>query len=148
MRIRTLNLLAGSSFIALAFAASTQTASAQAGKEVSNELEEIIVTARRKEESVQDVPISMTVFSQEQLTAANIVSANELAKFTPSLQTNARFGTESASFSIRGFVQEGQTSPSVAVYFADVTAPRAQGGTSAGNGAGLVLSLICKTYRF
>jgi iron complex outermembrane receptor protein len=113
------------------------TAGAQApGADGFNELEEIIVTARRKEESVQDVPISMTVFTQEQLTTNNIVSANELAKFTPSLQTNARFGTESASFSIRGFVQEGQTSPSVAVYFADVTAPRSQGGTNSGNGAG------------
>jgi iron complex outermembrane receptor protein len=113
------------------------TASAQApAKDGVNELEEIIVTARRREESVQDVPISMTVFTQEQLTERNIVSANELAKFTPSLQTNSRFGAESASFSIRGFVQEGQTSPSVAVYFADVTAPRSQGGTNAGNGAG------------
>jgi iron complex outermembrane receptor protein len=113
------------------------TAGAQApGADGFNELEEIIVTARRKEESVQDVPISMTVFSQEQLTSNNIVSANELAKYTPSLQTNSRYGSESASFSIRGFVQENQTSPSVAVYFADVTAPRSQGGTQAGNGAG------------
>src|SRR5262245_28350229 len=99
-----------------------------ATKHESVGIDEIIVTATRREERLQDVPISITVFNQQQLNDRNVLSANELAKYTPSLQTNARFGTESASFSIRGFVQENQTSPSVAVYFADVTAPRAQGG--------------------
>jgi iron complex outermembrane receptor protein len=99
-------------------------------------LQEVIVTARRVEERLQDVPISITVLSQDQLTDRSVVSVNELARYVPSLQTNSRFGADSASFSIRGFVQEGQTAPSVAVYFADVVAPRAQGGTNAGNGAG------------
>jgi iron complex outermembrane recepter protein len=102
----------------------------------SSGLDEIIVTARRKEERLQDVPISITVFSQEELSRQNVLSTNDLARYTPSLQTNARYGTESASFSIRGFVQENQTAPSVATYFADVPAPRSQGGTSSGNGAG------------
>jgi iron complex outermembrane recepter protein len=109
---------------------------AQSTPAQSMSVEEVIVTARRREERLQDVPISISVFSQQQLTNQNVLSANELAKYTPSLQTNARYGTESASFSIRGFVQENQTAPSVAVYFADVTAPRSQGGTQSGNGAG------------
>ncbi|MCW1430750.1 TonB-dependent receptor [Novosphingobium sp. JCM 18896] len=98
---------------------------------------DIIVTARRTEERLQDVPISMTVFNQEQVTARNIVSGNDLATYTPSLSANSRFGAETAAFAIRGFTQENFTSPSVATYFADVIGPRANGGTAGGNGAGV-----------
>ena len=42
-------------------------------------LEEVIVTARRREELAQDVPISMTVFNQSQLDDRNILSASDLA---------------------------------------------------------------------
>jgi iron complex outermembrane recepter protein len=55
------------------------------------ELEEVIVTAQRRQESLQDVPISMSVFNQKQLDNANIINAGDLATYTPSLQTN--FGT-------------------------------------------------------
>jgi len=96
---------------------------------------DIIVTARRTEERLQDVPIAIAVFNQEQLAQRNITSPVELATYTPSLTANQRFGSEKSSFVIRGFTQEGGTSPSVGVYFADVVAPRAQGGTGGGNGA-------------
>jgi iron complex outermembrane receptor protein len=97
---------------------------------------DIIVTARRVEERLQDVPVSMTVFNQQQLANRNVVNAGDLATYTPSLTTNSRFGSESTSFALRGFTQEGPTSPSVGVYFADVVAPRAQGTVTSGNGAG------------
>ena len=97
----------------------------------------IIVTARRTEERLQDVPISITVFNQEQVAERNIVSTADLATYTPSLSVNSRFGQEKASFVIRGFVQEQNTSPSVGVYFADVVAPRSAGGTTSGNGVGV-----------
>lgn len=98
---------------------------------------DIIVTARRTEERLQDVPISMTVFNEEQIANRNIVNGTDLATFTPSLQANSRFGPETAMFAIRGFTQENFTSPSVGTYFADVIGPRANGGTPGGNGAGV-----------
>jgi iron complex outermembrane receptor protein len=101
----------------------------------AGQLSEVIVTARRVEERLQDVPISMTVYNQEQLTQRNIVNPTDLAAYTPSLTTNQRFGPEKSSFVIRGFTQESGTSPSVGVYFADVVVPRAQGGTTSGNNA-------------
>ena len=97
---------------------------------------DIIVTARRVEERLQDVPISITVFDQQQLSTRNVVNAGDLAIYTPSLSSNGRFGAENTSFAIRGFVQDNGTAPSVAVYFADVAALRAAGGTTLGNGAG------------
>src|SRR4051812_44170352 len=96
---------------------------------------DIIVTARRSEERLQDVPISITVFNQEQISNRNVVTATDLATYTPSLTVNQRFGPEKSSYSIRGFVQENSTAPSVGVYFADVVAGRAQGGTTSGGNA-------------
>jgi iron complex outermembrane receptor protein len=101
------------------------------------EIGEVIVTARRVEERLQDVPISITVFNQNQLSDKNVLSGRDLAIYTPSLAVNGRYGTENASFSLRGFSQELRTAPSVAMYFADVVAPRGGGaGTPSGDGAG------------
>jgi iron complex outermembrane receptor protein len=100
-------------------------------------LTEIIVTARRFEERLQDVPISITVFNQEQLASRNIVNSQDLALYTPSLSANNNFGSQNASFAIRGFVQDIGTQPSVGVYFADVVAPRgASPNIPIGDGAG------------
>lgn len=98
---------------------------------------DIIVTARRVQERLQDVPISITVFNQQQLTERNIIGGQELARYTPSLTSNSNFGGDNATYAIRGFVQDIGTAPSVGVYFADVVAPR--GGNPAlpsGDGAG------------
>lgn len=110
-------------------------AQAQDARTDAYEANDIVVTARRVEERLQDVPISMTVFSQQQLADRNIVSATDLGTYTPSLSVNQRYGPEKASFAIRGFSQEIGTSPSVGVYFADVVAPRAAGSTVSGNSA-------------
>ncbi len=99
-------------------------------------LEEVIVTARRREEMLQDVAVSMTVFNQRQLDDANIVNAGDLAAYTPSLQSNARFGADNTTFAIRGFSQELRTTASVGVYFAEVIAPRGANSQQSGDGAG------------
>jgi iron complex outermembrane recepter protein len=98
---------------------------------------DIIVTARRFEERLQDVPISITVYSQEQLAARNIINSTDLAIYTPSLAANSRFGTEKASFAIRSFTQDLNTAPTVGVYFADVVSPRLASNITSGSGAGV-----------
>lgn len=97
----------------------------------------IVVTARRVEERLQDVPISITVFTQAQIDNRNIVNAADLGYYTPSLSTYSRNNPEKASFVIRGFIQDLGTAPSVGVYFADVVGPRAGGSLTAGNGVGV-----------
>jgi len=98
---------------------------------------DIIVTARRTEEKLQDVPISITVLNKEEISKRNLVSTADLGTYVPSLSVNQQFGPEKASFVIRGFTQEYHTAPTVGVYFADVIAPRALGPTTSGNGAGV-----------
>jgi iron complex outermembrane receptor protein len=99
--------------------------------------DDIVVTARRVQENVQDVPISITVLNQQQVTNRNITNSTELAQYVPSLGVNGRFGPEKASFSLRGFSQELNTLPTVGVYFADVVAPRLLSNITSGNGAGV-----------
>ena len=101
------------------------------------DMSEVIVTARRVEERLQDVPISITVFNQQQLTNLNMVTTQDLAAYTPSLSVNNNFGNLNTAFSIRGFVQDIGTQPSVGVFFADVVAPRgASNNLPIGDGAG------------
>jgi iron complex outermembrane receptor protein len=99
-------------------------------------LEEVVVSARRMEESAQDVPISITVFNQESIDKNNIVSGTDLAEYVPSLSANTRFGPDQPSFAIRGFTQELRTTASVGFYFAEVVAPRGGGSITAGDGGG------------
>jgi len=100
------------------------------------ELEEVYVTAQRREQRLQDVPISMAVLNQQQLDDANIVNAGDLANYVPSLQVNTRFGGDTTTFAIRGFSQELRTTASVGVYFAEVVAPRGANTQNSGDGAG------------
>ena len=98
-------------------------------------LEEVIVTAQRRDQDAQDVAVSVTVLDEQQLANANIANASELAKYAPSLSANTRFGSENATFAIRGFSQELRTTASVATYFAEVVSPRGQTIQASGDGA-------------
>jgi iron complex outermembrane receptor protein len=97
----------------------------------------IIVTARRIEERLQDVPISIAVVNQEQLSKANIVGVDDLVKIVPGLNVESRYSSETNAFSIRGFNQALRTTSTVGTYFADVVAPRGGAGAfPGGDGAG------------
>ncbi|TGD73548.1 TonB-dependent receptor [Mangrovimicrobium sediminis] len=98
-------------------------------------LDEIIVTANRREENLQDVSASLTVFNQQQLNEANITNPSELATYTPNLAINNRFGSDNTTFAIRGFSQELRTTASVGVYFAEVVALRGANAQQSGDGA-------------
>lgn len=102
----------------------------------TSDLESVVVTARRVEERLQDVPISIAVFNQEDLTKRNVAVATDLGTYTPSLSVNQRFGPEKASFAIRGFNSIQDSAPTVGTYFAEVVGVHAQGGTPGGNSVG------------
>lgn len=69
-------------------------------------LEEIVVTARKREESLQEIPIAVTAFSGESLVAAGIDSLDDLNNFVPGLDVQGGSGvTGKASIYIRGVGQ-------------------------------------------
>jgi len=95
----------------------------------------IIVTAQRAEQDIQDVPISITVFSQEKIANNNILNAKDIANFTPGVYAQTRFGNDTTTYTIRGFAQEQRTTATVGTYFAEVVAPRGNGVSQGGDGA-------------
>ena len=56
------------------------------------EIEQMVVTAQKKEENVQDVPISISVFSDIQLEDADIRDTIELTRFTPNVYVRQVIG--------------------------------------------------------
>lgn len=67
-------------------------------------LEEIIVTAQRRAESLQDVPISVTAFSSEFIEKSNITGAVDYIAQTPNVgySEDGEGGSRSINISIRG----------------------------------------------
>lgn len=80
-------------------AAAAQTASAPAAGGMTT-IEEVIVTAQHRAQAAQDVPITITAFSADQIEKAGIQSMPELSRVTPGLQFQA-VGASSVPF-LRG----------------------------------------------
>lgn len=79
-------------------------------------LEEVVVTAQKREQSLQDVPLSVAVVSAEALDRRNITDAVSLAQSAPSINFKAGFSPAATNFNIRGigsYTFEGGIQPSV-----------------------------------
>ena len=98
-------------------------------------LDEIMVTARRRAESLQDTPVAVTALSADELERQQIVSTTDLDKIAPNLQFHS-YGTltgnnSAAQVFIRGIGQTDATpavDPGVGIYIDDVYMGRAVGG--------------------
>jgi iron complex outermembrane receptor protein len=95
------------------------------------QLEQIIVTSRRVEESVQSVPLSVSAISAEALESKGIARMNDLVLQTPSVTSQPTAGRSSVvNFGIRGQRNTDvlpTADPSVIVYIADVPQMRGYG---------------------
>ncbi|MBS0475320.1 MAG: TonB-dependent receptor, partial [Proteobacteria bacterium] len=83
---------------------------------------EIIVTANRRAERGQDVPIAITAISADRLQQQGISKAQDLAASVPSLVVgpNGQGSRESQSFTLRGQGTTFQAAPGVVVYLNEV----------------------------
>lgn len=98
-KVLTVVLLNGAALAAFAGPALAQSNSAAAGQgPVVSQVEEIIVTANKREERLQDVPVSVSVVSGDQLSKQNVIEVTDLTKSVPSLNSAGPFG----ALSIRG----------------------------------------------
>jgi iron complex outermembrane recepter protein len=105
---------------------------AQQSPQKSFTLEEVIVTARKTEESLQDIPVAVSSFSTEDLNAYNITETEGIAAFTPGMFTEppAANNLSGVKTTIRGQVQADTLStldPSVGWYVDDVYLARVTG---------------------
>ncbi len=116
-------LLAGTAltFTLLATPAFAQTAEPTAAADEADNggLEEIVVTAQRKEESAQKAGIAISVVSPDAIIEQGITQATQLGQLVPSLQVQTGGGASSSLF-IRGvgnFTVNGYSDPAVAVNY-------------------------------
>lgn len=83
------------------------------------ELEEIVVTAQKREQSIQDVGISITAFGGEQIKEMGFQDSFDVARMTPGVHISGNNGGQKTLFTIRGVTQNDfndQTEAPVAVY--------------------------------
>jgi iron complex outermembrane receptor protein len=85
----------------------------------------IVVTARRSEESIQSVPVSITAFSGATLRENSVSTPEDIQVNTPGVFLSGSGGRQNANFVIRGQSKalSGPSSPAVISYFADVPNP-------------------------
>lgn len=68
-------------------------------------LEEIVVTAQKREQSIQDVGIAITAFTGEQLKDFGFTQSVDIAAYTPGVSVSTPSGRNASQFAIRGSVQ-------------------------------------------
>jgi iron complex outermembrane recepter protein len=92
-------------------------------------LEEITVTARRREENLYAVPVAVTALSPGDIRARGIQTAEDLQNYIPSLNVSSSVTRDDYTFSLRGMGPTGGSGPGavlagggtgVVTYFADV----------------------------
>ena len=80
---------------------------------------EIIVTARKREESLQDVPLSIATFNAEQLQGRGLLSDYDIANFTVGFRTLQQYGRDGDRPTIRGMSAPPNRGEANASYFID-----------------------------
>lgn len=86
-------------------------------------LDEVVVTAQKRSENIQDVPIAITTYSGDELGALQIRTAEDLIGMVPNLSVQSTLGDTTPIYSIRGVTAWDysitQNGP-IAVYYDEV----------------------------
>jgi iron complex outermembrane receptor protein len=109
---------------AVAMALVSAGAAAQSAAPNADEgLEEVVVTAQKREQNLQDVPVAITAFSAAALEEKGIAKVEDLTKIAPSLTITRATTAPSSSINLRGigtFAFSTGVEPSVAVVVDDL----------------------------
>jgi len=98
-------------------------------------LEEIVITAQRREQSLQDVPISVTAFSAEAIERSGISEARDYLSVAPNVgfSDDGGSGSRSVNISIRGVSNVGlgevSTASSIGFYIDELNVGSVSNGT-------------------
>jgi iron complex outermembrane receptor protein len=115
MRNQDHRVLYGAVLAALATQATPGHAQTAPGPAADTGLEEIVVTARKREESLLDVPVAVSAFSAQEIESAGITRPQDFIALTPNM-TLVQTQNQGTSFIVvRGISQARNSEPSVAV---------------------------------
>lgn len=116
---KVFQLSAVSRGVVAACGAGTMAIAAPAAVAQQNALEEIVVTATKREEGVQDIPISVMVMGEQQLEDLNITDMEDYVQMLPNV-SYVSLGPGSGNVYVRGVSSGGESgigaNPSVAIY--------------------------------
>jgi iron complex outermembrane recepter protein len=121
------------SVLHLAAAGAVMAQQESTGSTASTAIEEIVVTAQRRAQSIMDVPLAITALDSNALAKDGISNSAQLATAVPNLQISSPYGDTQPNFSLRGIsvaneYNSNQVSP-IGVYIDDVyIAPRTSQG--------------------
>src|SRR5262245_38127258 len=94
-------------------------------------IEQVVVTARRRDENLQDVPVAITALTSDQLLEQNVRTLEDMTAYAPNIKVNAgRATTSTINAYIRGVGQNDPLwgfEPGVGIYLDDVYIARPQG---------------------
>ena len=95
-------------------------------------LEEVVVTARKREETAQSVPIPISALSEAQLEARNITDLQDVERLTPNMDFEySAVGNQNTQVFLRGIGQVNWSTtqdPKIGIYIDGVYLSRPQGG--------------------
>ncbi len=106
-------------YLALALPAALSVQAQEPAREVTTGIEEVIVTAQRREESAQSVPIALSALDAAQIEKTYSRDIQDVESLVPNLIVDPTLGNGTASISIRGMQLndvEKSFDPAVAVY--------------------------------
>jgi outer membrane receptor protein involved in Fe transport len=112
MRQTSMKLGVAGAFVA---AFSVPTLAPAQTSESATQIEEVTVTARKREESFRDVPITVNVFTAQQIESAGIERPAEFIKLVPNMQLVETQNAGNAFVVVRGISQARNSESSVAV---------------------------------
>jgi outer membrane receptor protein involved in Fe transport len=78
-------------------------------------LDEIVVTAEKRQETIQNTPISITAFTGQQLAAQGLATVEDLVALTPGISMRTA-GPGQTEFEMRGLASSGGSAPTVGFY--------------------------------
>ena len=94
------------------------------------QVDEIVVTATKREQTLQEVPVAVSVVQEDTIENAQIIDVFDLQTVVPSLRVGQNQSSQNTTFSIRGFGNGGNNvgiEPSVAVFIDGVYRSRSAG---------------------
>jgi outer membrane receptor protein involved in Fe transport len=110
----------------------------------SQAVEEIVVSTRRREENLQEIPVAVSAFSAAEIEKQGISSTADVLKLVPGVQFDQSFSAADTRISIRGINSErGRTSAAVLVDGIDVSGEN----VTAGGGSSLLNTRLMDLER-
>jgi outer membrane receptor protein involved in Fe transport len=118
------------SFSIVGLAVAVTLLTTQAAAQDGVQLEEVVVTATKREQTLQDVPVAVTVTTGETIARAAVRDVSDLASLVPSLRVSQLQTSTNTNFIIRGFGNGANNpgiEPSVGVFIDGVYRSRSAG---------------------